>query len=425
MKHFFSRLFLPVLMLGLFAVFTTAEAMPLSEKASINRGMPYYLEVDLTNQYVTAYNSADDTVARRMICSTGKRSGSTPMGTFRLQSSSVYPWFKFETCYIRYGKRITRKIWFHSILYKSRSASSLIWDSFNRLGTAASAGCIRLTPIDAQWISYNCKKGTTVRIGRYARTAETKTYAADLKRDLKSAGHKGIQPTLAPTPRPTLSIGSNNSRVKTLHSRLRSLGFYTGSITTVYTEEYTVPAINAYQDACRAAGITISSNPGEADSALQKRIESKNDVTGRLTTLRSGSKYVAVAALQKRLRTLGYLKSSFKLSTKFGSGTRSAVRAFERMSGIEIPTGIATPALQALIFADAAPTPTPTPMPDYATTTRKTPIYKTKSTGSTRLAWVLSGRQVIVVTSSDGTWTKVRYGSKTGYILSKYLMQRR
>ena len=425
MKHFFSRLFLPVLMLGLFSIFITAEAMPLSEKVSINLSMPYYLEVDLTNQYVTAYSNADGSVARQMICSTGKRRGATPMGTFRLQSSSVYPWFKFETCYIRYGKRITGKIWFHSILYSTRSTSSLITHSLKNLGSPASAGCIRLTPIDAQWISYNCKAGTTVIIKKGTRTDASRATAAMLRSALVEAGHKGIQPTLAPTPRPTLSVGSNNSRVKALHSRLRSLGFYTGSITTLYTEEYTVPAVNAYQDACRAAGIALSSSPGEADSALQKRIESKNDVTGRLTTLQYGSNYVAVTALQKRLRTLGYLKSSFKLSTKFGSGTRAAVKAFEQMIGIEIPTGVATPALQDLIFADAAPTPTPTPVPDYATTTRKAPIYKAKSTGSTRLSWVLSDRKVIVVTSSDGTWTKVRYGSKTGYMLSKYLMQRR
>ena len=425
MKRFFSRLFLSVLMLGLFTVFTTAAAMPLSEKASINRSMPYYLVVDLANQYVTAYSNADGSVAREMICSTGKSSGSTPKGTYRLPSSAVYPWYKFATCYIRYGKRITGHIWFHSILYSRHSTSSLISHSLKNLGSAASAGCIRLTPIDAQWISYNCKAGTTVIIKSGTRTSATRATAAMLRSALVKSGHKGIQPTLKPTPMPTLSVGSNNSRVKALHSRLRSLGFYTGSITSLYTEEYTVPAVNAYQEACRAAGIAIDSPANQANSALQKRIASKNDITGRLTTLQYGSNYVAVMALQKRLRTLGYLKSSVKLSTKFGSATRAAVRAFERMIGIEIPTGIATPELQDLIFAETAPTPTPTPTPDYATTTQKIAIYKSKSTGSTRLTWVLSGRQVIVVTASDGTWTKVRYGSKTGYSLSKYLKERK
>jgi len=420
LKRFRSRLFLPVLLLGLFALFTTAEAMPLSDKASINRSMPYYLVVDLANQYVTAYSNVDGSVAREMICSTGKRSGTTPTGTFRLKSNAVYPWYKFETCYIRYGKRITGRIWFHSILYSRHSTSSLIKHSLTNLGTPASAGCIRLTPIDAQWISYNCKAGTTVIIQKGKRTAKSRATAARLKSALKKAGHTGIQPTLKPTPMPTLTVGSNNSRVTALHRRLKSLGFYTGTITSLYTEEYTVPAVNAYQDACRAAGISVTSLPGEADSALQKRIASKNDITGRLTTLRYGNNYVAVAALQKRLKKLGYLKSSFKLSTKFGSSTRAAVKAFQRMSGLE-ETGIATPELQELIFSDAAPTPTPTPTPEYATTTRKAPMYKSANTSSRKLGWVLAGRKVIVVTRSNGTWTKVRYGSKTGYMLSKYL----
>lgn len=259
-----------------------------------------------------------------------------------------------------------------------------------------------------------------MRIGRYPKTAETKGYAAELKRALKAAGHSGIQPTLKPTPMPTLIVGSNSNRVKSLHKRLRSLGFYTGPITTLYTEEYTVPAVNAYQDACRAAGISITSAAGEADSALQKRIASKNDITGRRTTLRYGDNYVAVSALQKRLKKLGYLKSSVKVTNKFGSGTRAAVKAFQRMCGLD-ETGIATPELQEMIFADAAPTPTPTPTPEYATTTRKTPLYKKASTSSTKLVWVLSGRKVVVVNRSSGAWTKVRYGSKTGYMLSKYL----
>ena len=44
---------------------------------------PYYIMVDLTNQVVTVYNTADDTIARQMICSTGLQD-TTPRGTYYL-----------------------------------------------------------------------------------------------------------------------------------------------------------------------------------------------------------------------------------------------------------------------------------------------------------------------------------------------------
>lgn len=413
MKLAISRLILLTLFLILLLAASSAQAMPLSEKASINRGMPFYLVVDMTNQYVTAYESDTDEPVRDMICSTGKYSGTTPMGTFSLQSDAVYSWVTFPTCYIRYGKRITGSIWFHSILYRSRSVSSLIWDSFYNLGSPASHGCIRLTPIDAQWISYNCEKGTSVRILRAPRTTQSKALAAKLKSNLRAAGHMGIQPTLTPTPKPVLSLGSNNSRVLSLHSKLRSLGFYPGAITSVYSEE-TKAAVEAYQT---AASLMVT---GEADYALQNRIANDNSITGRLTTLKYGDNYVVVKVLQKQLKALGYLKSSIQLSTNFGSKTRAAVIAFQTLAGLS-PDGIATPALQELLFSGAAPTPTPSPAPVYATTTQLVSLRQYKSAASTRLALIPSNKQVVVLTASDGTWTRVIYASKTGYALSKCL----
>ena len=414
------RLFLPALVLILSLTALPAMAMPLSEKASINLKMPYYLVVDMTNQYVTAYESASGAPVRNMICSTGRVRGTTPTGTFSIKSNAVNAWVAFESCYVRYGKKLTvpnKNIWFHSILYARHSVSSLSWESFNKLGSPASHGCIRLTPIDAQWISYNCKQGTTVRILYGAKNgAEAKR----LKSELKAKGHSGIQPTLTPTPKPMLLLGSNNSRVKSLHSRLRSLGFYPGAITSIYTEE-TKAAVKAYQVAAGLAP-TLDEASGEADNALQNKIAKDNTVTGRLVTLKYGNDYIAVKELQRRLRTLGYLKPSFKLTAKFNADTRTAVRAFQTLAGQPVD-GIATPELQSLLFDDlTAPTPSPSPAPVYATTTQMTSLRKSKSTSSTRLISIPSNKQVVVLTASDGTWTRIKYSGKTGYALSRCLL---
>ena len=50
----------------------------------------------------------------------------------------------------------------HSVPYSSNSPDSLKYTAYDKLGTKASAGCIRLTVQDAMWIYNNCSSGTYV-----------------------------------------------------------------------------------------------------------------------------------------------------------------------------------------------------------------------------------------------------------------------
>ena len=60
--------------------------------------MPYAIAVDLTNQIVTVYSTADGCVVRQMLCSTGLND-STPEGTYTLpekqRSSECEEWYYF------------------------------------------------------------------------------------------------------------------------------------------------------------------------------------------------------------------------------------------------------------------------------------------------------------------------------------------
>lgn len=65
--------------------------------------------------------------------------------------------------YGQYCTQITGNILFHSVPYLTRGDNaSLEYWAYDKLGTTASAGCIRLTTTDAQWIYNNCKNGTQV-----------------------------------------------------------------------------------------------------------------------------------------------------------------------------------------------------------------------------------------------------------------------
>lgn len=69
-------------------------------------------------------------------------------------------------CGGQYATRITGPYLFHSVPYFEKDKTTLEYDEFNKLGTTASAGCIRLTVRDVKWIYDNCPIGTTVRMYR-------------------------------------------------------------------------------------------------------------------------------------------------------------------------------------------------------------------------------------------------------------------
>ena len=127
----------------------------------------YKLEVDLSKQRVYAFHLNEDGEYEQVesfICSTGL-GGTTPRGVFR-STRKLDRWhyfFEFN-CWAQYAYAIVDHIYFHSVIYSSRSESSLRTSSVYALGSPASHGCIRLKVADAQWIYEHCENGTTVVI---------------------------------------------------------------------------------------------------------------------------------------------------------------------------------------------------------------------------------------------------------------------
>ena len=54
------------------------------EPAFAAYSLPYFIDVDLTNQIVTIYNTSDGSIARQMLCSTGTVGHETPIGVYYL-----------------------------------------------------------------------------------------------------------------------------------------------------------------------------------------------------------------------------------------------------------------------------------------------------------------------------------------------------
>ena len=136
------------------------------EETAKKPAYPYYIEVNRKANCITIYtydeNGEYTVPVKAMACSVG-RGGNTPTGTFK--SSTKYRWHTLNGgVYGQYCTRITGHVLFHSVPYRKQSNDSLIYSYYNKLGSAASAGCIRLTCADAKWIYDNCKSGTIVKI---------------------------------------------------------------------------------------------------------------------------------------------------------------------------------------------------------------------------------------------------------------------
>ena len=96
----------------------------------------------------------------------------TPLGTYSVSSNGVSTKYTLKTMnepdgsivYARWATHIVGNVYFHAIAVGSQSHYALNPTHYNRLGSPASAGCIRMTVIDAKWIYDYASLGTKVGI---------------------------------------------------------------------------------------------------------------------------------------------------------------------------------------------------------------------------------------------------------------------
>ena len=121
-----------------------------------------------------------------------------------------------------------------------------------------------------------------------------------------------------------LEKGSTGSAVKNLQTKLKKLGFYNASIDGDYGDT-TVAAVKAFQKKYNltADGVAGSETLKKLDSAYKNADSDKDD-----DSLRMGDSGSAVKDLQTKLKKLGYYDGT--VDSTFGSGTYTAVRAFQK-----------------------------------------------------------------------------------------------
>ncbi|HKL80481.1 MAG TPA: L,D-transpeptidase family protein [Mobilitalea sp.] len=134
--------------------------------ASAKEDNPYLIKVNRVHNTITVYTQDEkgkyNVPVKAMTCSVGKLGTQTRVGTF--QTRAKYRWKALMgNVWGQYSTRIVGGILFHSVYYyENGNPETLANKEYNKLGSAASHGCIRLTVADAKWIYDNCIVGTTV-----------------------------------------------------------------------------------------------------------------------------------------------------------------------------------------------------------------------------------------------------------------------
>lgn len=131
----------------------------------------YVIYVNLAWNVVTVCSTDDsgtETPVRAFYCSAALDGVTTPTGEFELDQ--WYEWCSLmDGSYGHYAYRLTgdeevTHILFHSVPYLSMSEDTLEWEEYNKLGTNASMGCIRVSASDARWLCENAGSGSKVVI---------------------------------------------------------------------------------------------------------------------------------------------------------------------------------------------------------------------------------------------------------------------
>ena len=144
----------------------TPTPVPTPTPKPVKLKYPYEIEVDKSKQVITVFTLDKDgyytQIVKQFICSTG-HCDKVEDGWYRI--GDKYRWKQMGNgSYALYASRISGPYLFHSACYYEAKINKLKVRYYEKLGTNASSGCIRLECGNAFWIYNNCPEGTPIHV---------------------------------------------------------------------------------------------------------------------------------------------------------------------------------------------------------------------------------------------------------------------
>lgn len=390
--------------------------------------MPYYIEVDITNQIVTIYNTENHSIVRQMLTSSGEND-CTPLGTFylmpkgRLSERGEWTWFQQYQCWVKYATRIYKGYMFHSLPFAEKDESTMIQEMVDEFGMPTSHGCMRLRVDDARFIAKECLEGTMVRIYKSEEKNE------ELRQLLLISSYNcedGMSYTeFMGYSEDSLGRGASGTEVEDLQCRLQDLGYFEGETTGGY-DTNTVAAVKHLQ-----ADLGLMQN-GIASGELLDVIYSENaPVSAGQSTLSEGRSGPIVKKLQTALQSMGLYSS--EIDSVYDLEVSEAVAKFQSVCGYEAD-GVATAEVQQALYyqlqllSDAFDG--EIPASEYTVEEVQMArvdfdeakiILRAEADTDSQALDRLNDGQTVMVNEVQGDWVNVTVDGLSGYVKAKYL----
>ncbi len=400
----------------------------LSAFAANEYNMPYYIEVDITNQIVTIYKTADDSIVRQMLTSSGMND-CTPNGTFylmekgRLSERGEWTWFQQYRCWVKYATRIYKGYMFHSLPFEKKDESTMIQQMVDEFGLPTSHGCMRLRVDDARFIAQNCLEGTRVHIYK----SESKN--EELRQLLYIASFNvedgmSYQEFLGYS-EDALGNGAAGVEVSDLQHRLADLGYFEGEASGRY-DTATIAAVKHVQ---KDLGLAQS---GVTTAELQEVLYSAEaPVSAGWISLSEGRSGPVVKKLQSALQALGLYSGD--LDSVYDLEVAEAVRLFQGACGYDV-NGVASAEMQQALYYQIEQLETAfgegsIPAGEMvreevtmaALRSDDNIVIRSKPSTNGEQLGVLKDGDTMLVNAVEGDWVQITRDSTSGYVKKKYL----
>ena len=392
--------------------------------------MPYYIDVDVTNQIVTVYSTVSKAVVRQMICSTGLNE-STPLGTYYLPPKEEefereeWYYFSYYSCYAHYATRIYKGVLFHSLPCSSKSDATVSKSAVEELGNPASHGCVRLRWQDAEFIAKCCLEGTRVRIfqGRHRNN--------DLRALLLAGSYTN---ETGQTYKAYLGYAENDGDlgrecegkdVLNLQTRLRDLGIYDGKL----DGQYGGATVNAVREAQRLMG---QEETGVASPEFQEALmDDTRAPTARNVAVKEGMSGPVVRSIQERLRAMKLYNE--KIDGVFDVDVLEAVKIFQGAYGYPADGVMESEVQKALYYESGKVEELFSQNPDFTCEVVGGQLnmgkvisdvsirLREKPRGGSDALTRLSPGDLVVALEYDTNWSKVQRGRSVGYVNNAFL----
>ena len=138
----------------------------LSEFEALDTSYPYEIHLLRNHNVIIVYGMDENGEYTKIVnvfpCSTGYYN-ETDLGDFEIGLQMRWGSLMLDL-YGQYSSQFNYNQLFHSVPYWSKDQNNIEWEEYEKLGEAASSGCVRLATIDAKWIYDYCLTGTKVKV---------------------------------------------------------------------------------------------------------------------------------------------------------------------------------------------------------------------------------------------------------------------